>query len=184
MLFSQTVPPSPLPSPNVCSLPLRLFCCLAYRAVIIIWGFLFEPWAIRSLRSWRKGFHRRFSSKGWSVLGPPAAGRAPRPHAHGQCSSLQPRGVCSKDSLTRSNIGCWKCKCSGHIFCSTVLFCWEIWGFRVPLFQIRVCRDGVSVPGLTWIRTSLSSANPKLLSSRDPTHSSFVSSVSSLKCPR
>lgn len=28
------------------------------------------------------------------------------------------------------------------------------------------------VPGLTWIRTSLPSANPKLLSSQGPTHSS------------
>ena len=35
--FSQIIPPSPSPqSPKVCSVYLRLFCCLAYRVIITI----------------------------------------------------------------------------------------------------------------------------------------------------
>ena len=48
MLFSQIIPPSPsLKSPKVCSLHLCLFCCLAYRVVIIIF---LNPVKMKSIR--------------------------------------------------------------------------------------------------------------------------------------
>lgn len=57
---------------------------------------------------------------------------------------------------------------------------------KCPYFRSESAVMVFLVPALTWIRTSLSSANPKLLSSQDPTHSScgllcFKLKVSSVK---
>ena len=180
MLFSQIFPPTPsLRVPKSI-----LYICVSF-AVSRIGSSLpsgesfFEPWGIQLLRSWRKGFCRCFSLKGWSVLGPQLLAEPPAPArtAGGLHSSPEVFAAKILSRAAISTVG--NVSVQVTFFTTQFYFAGSFEVSRCPYFGSEPAAMVFLTPRLTWSLTLQSSANRKPLSSQDPTH--FKLKTSSVK---